>query len=356
MGATGLLHGYELTKELIFSIILPPLVFEAAFFLQWKELQKNLTPILLLASIGVVLSAAIVGFSMSGIVGWSLPPALIFGALIAATDPVSVIAMFKESKVEGRLRTLVEAESLFNDGFAAVLFTVLVIWSTGSQVDAGSISITLIREIGGGVLSGAVVAGSVLFLAGKTDDHLLELTFSTIAAFGSFLVAEHFHCSGVLAVLIAGLIIGNFGNIGAITDAGHQAVGAFWEFAAFIANSVIFLLIGVQEQALAETLTKNIHVIGLAILASLVGRAISVYFLSSLFAKSKHKIERNHQHILFWGGLKGALALALAYGLPTDLPHREEIVAVSFGVVAFSVLVQGLTMLPLMRKLKLISS
>ncbi|QYK52068.1 MAG: cation:proton antiporter [Fimbriimonadaceae bacterium] len=355
MGWVGVLEGYPLTKELIFSVLLPPLVFEAAFFLQWKELKKNAVPILVLASIGVGISALIVGFSMSALVGWTLPAALIFGALIAATDPVSVIAMFKELKVEGRLRILVEAESLFNDGFAAVLFSILGIWASGIHVDAGYIGFALIREIGGGVLCGAVVAGLALYLAGRTEEHLIELTFAAVAAFGSFLLAEHFHCSGVLAVLVAGLMIGNLGHIGAITDAGREAVGAFWEFAAFLSNSIIFLLIGVQEEALARGLIEHLDVIGLAILTSLIGRAISVYVISAFFAKSEHKIERSHQHVLFWGGLKGALALALAYGLPNDLPRRDEIIAVAFGVVAFSVLVQGLSMMPLMKKLKLIS-
>lgn len=354
MGATGLLKGYELTQELIFSILLPPLVFEAAFFLRWNELKENMLPVLVLASLGVGISALIVGFGMSAAVGWGLPAALTFGALIAATDPVSVIAMFKELKLSGRMRVLVESESLFNDGFAAVLFTILGVWATGSEISAGSVSLALIREVGGGVLCGAAVAGVVLWLAGRTEDHLVELTFTTVAAFGSFLVAHHFHCSGVLAVLVAGLMIGNLGHIGSITDAGRDAVGAFWEFAAFLSNSIVFLLIGVQEQALANGLFKHLDVIGWAILISLIGRAVSVYGISAFFGRSEHKIELRHQHILFWGGLKGALALALAFGLPHSLPRRDEMIAVAFGVVAFSVLVQGLTMLPVMRKLKLI--
>ncbi|MBX3096283.1 MAG: sodium:proton antiporter [Fimbriimonadaceae bacterium] len=354
MGAIGLLKGYSLTKELIFTSILPPLVFEAAFFLHWKELKKNLVPVLVLASVGVVISAAAVGFAMSNLVGWTLPAALIFGALIAATDPVSVIAMFKELKVKGRLRILVEAESLFNDGFAAVLFSILGVWAAGAHVDAAHVSIDLIREIGGGVICGAIVAGIALYLAGRTEDHLVELTFTAVAAFGSFLLAQHFHASGVLAVLVAGLMIGNLGHIGAITDAGREAVGAFWEFGAFVANSIVFLLIGVQEQALGKVLVENLDVIGWAILMSLVGRAASVYILSLLFRTTEHRIELPQQHVLFWGGLKGALALALAYGLPENLPQRDEIIAVAFGVVAFSVIVQGLTMGPLMARLGLL--
>ena len=354
MGGIGLLQGYTLTKDLIFRILLPPLVFEAAFFLPWKELRQNLTPVLILASIGVGFSALIVGLSMNLVGGWAITSALIFGALIAATDPVSVIALFKEMKVHGRLRLLVEAESLFNDGFAAVFFSILALMIAGVQLTPGIAAMGLIREVGGGVLCGAIVAGAALYLAGRTDDHLVELTFTTIAAFGSFLLAEHFHASGVLAVLVAGLMIGNMGDLGAITDRGREAVGAFWEFMAFLANSIVFLLIGVQEQAISKGLIQHWNLVLLAIGASLLGRAVSVYGIAAIFGKTGHKINLSHQHVLFWGGLKGALALALAYGLPEKTEHRSEIIAVAFGVVAFSVLVQGLTMTPLLRKLNLL--
>jgi CPA1 family monovalent cation:H+ antiporter len=286
--------------------------------------------------------------------GWTWPVAIVFGTLIAATDPVAVIAMFKELKVEGRLRMLVEAESLFNDGVAAVLFSIALIYASGEPLSVGIAGKSLFREVGGGVASGAVVAGLVLFLTGRTDEHLVELTFTTVAAFGSFFLAEHFHCSGVLAVLVAGLAIGNLGHRGSITNQGHETVGAFWEFAAFVANSIVFLLIGVRGDALGEDLIHHIALIAIAVSACLIGRAVSVYGLSALFSKSKHKIEMRHQHVLIWGGLKGALSLALAIGLPADLPYRQEVVAVTFGVVAFSVLIQGMTMPLLMKKLKLL--
>ncbi len=354
LASVGVLQGFPLTKELIFRAFLPPLIFEAAFFIRWKELKANLLPVLLLASTGVIIAGAIVASAMKFLGGWAWPAAILFGTFIAATDPVSVIAMFKELKVEGRLRLIVEAESLFNDGVAAVLFSVALMYATGTTLTFGTAGTSLLREVGGGILSGGLVAGAVLFLAGRTDEHLVELTFTTVAAFGAFLLAEHFHCSGVLAVLVAGLAIGNLGHIGSISDAGHEAVGAFWEFAAFIANSLVFLLIGVREHALLWLLLRHIDLIGIAIFASLVGRAISVYGVVALFSRSKHKIEIRSQHVLVWGGLKGALSLALALGLPDDLPYREQIVAVTFGVVAFSVVVQGMTMPFLMRKLGLI--
>ena len=178
---------------------------------------------------------------------WQWLGAVVFGVLIAATDPVSVIATFKEAKAQGRLLVLIEAESLFNDGTAAVAFGVVVAMASGQQLTSFEISAMLLKTIGGGVLCGAAVALGALVLAGRTDDHLVEITFTTVAAYGSFLLAEHFGWSGVLATITAGLVMGNFKAFGTISDGGKEAVQAFWEYAAFVANSLVFLLIGMHE-------------------------------------------------------------------------------------------------------------
>lgn len=349
----GASQGLELTKDLVFRAFLPPLIFEAAYFIPWKELKPNLAVVLVLASAGVVVTGLMVASAMVLFGHWNWQAALVFGTLIAATDPVAVIAMFKEMKVGGRLRLLVEAESLLNDGVAAVLFVLALIYAQGGVISGEVVGRSLLTEVGVGLASGAAVAGLALLLAKRTEDHLVELTFTTVAAFGSFLLAEHFHGSGVLAVLVAGLAIGSFDKVGSITEGGRVAVGAFWEFAAFLANSILFLLIGVREHALASLLVRHLDLIGLAVLASLVGRAVSVYLISAMFCRSKLKVEGKHQHILFWGGLKGALSLALAIGLPDSVPFREQIVAVTFGVVAFSIVAQGMTMPWLVRRLGL---
>lgn len=351
LAAFGALSGVELTKALIFGTLLPPLVFEAAFFLRWKELKENFGVVIMMAGGGVLIGASVVASLMVWLAGWGWAPAFAFGALIAATDPVSVIAMFKELNVKGRLRLLVEAESLLNDGVAAVAFTIALLAATGTDMSLSLISVSLLREVGGGLLCGAVVAGGCLFLAGRTEDPLVELSFSAVAAFGAFLLADMFHSSGVLAGLVAGLMVGNLGHIGAITDKGRTAVAAFWEFAAFAANSIIFLYIGAGEHGLFAALKNHAGLVLVGISASLLGRAIAVYGLSSLIRKSEHRVEMGHRHVLVWGGLRGALSLALSLGLPLKFPHRDEIIAVTFGVVAFSVIVQGLTMPILMRKL-----
>jgi len=338
-----------LTKDLIFTTLLPPLVFEAAFQLPWKPLRRDLPVILLLATLGVLLAAALTAAGMHYIAGWTWMSALVFGVLIAATDPVSVIATFKESGVRGRLRLLVEAESLFNDGTAAVAFGIVVAIALGQRFSAFELTSTLVTTAGGGILCGAAIAGAVLLLAGPATDHLVELAFTTVAAYGSFLLADHFRLSGILATVTAGIMLGNLGPLGAITDKGREAVEAFWEFAAFVANSLVFLLLGLhlaQQHFLSAWRPA-----AAAIVIVLLGRAVAVYPCCLLFARSSLRVESKHQHLLFWGGLRGALALALALGLPAELPGREDIITVSFAVVAASIFIQGLTMPPLLRKL-----
>jgi CPA1 family monovalent cation:H+ antiporter len=337
-----------LTRELLFTFLLPPLIFEAAFYLSWRELRRDLPVVLVLATFGVILSAGITAAGMRYLAGWEWPGALIFGVMIAATDPVSVVATFKEAGVHGRTLLLIESESLFNDGTAAVLFAICLDLVSGQpQSPLGMLS-KLLVSVGGSILCGALVAGVALLLAGRTTDHLVEITFTTVAAWGSFLLAEHFHLSGVLATLVAGLMFGNIGPMGPISARGRDAVQSFWEYAAFVANSLVFLLIGMREAG--QNFISVGWAIPAAILLTTLGRAIAVYPCCALFSRSALKVGKKQQHVLFWGGLRGALALALALALPSGLAQRESIVTVSFAVVAFSIFGQGLTLTPLLRK------
>ena len=350
--ALNFLHIYtrwHLSKDLIFSVFLPPLVFEAALFINWRDLKKDLPVVALLATMGVLLAAAVTAIGMHYALRWEWGSAIVFGALISATDPVSVIATFNEAGVRGRLRLLIEAESLMNDGTAAVAFVAALSILAGNQQNFVSIAGDLIFAIVGGSLIGAVVASGFMFLAGGTQDYLVEITFTTLAAYGSFFVAEHFQCSGVLAALTAGLVVGNFRSSTYVTDAGREVLGPFWEYVAFIANSLIFLLIGAQEaqQHFSELWSPVLAAIALVTL----GRAVAIYPVCAVFLRSRLRVEGRHQHILFWGGLRGALALALALALPENLPHHDAIVTITFAVVAFSVFAQGLTITPLLRRL-----
>ncbi len=335
------------TKDLIFNVFLPPLVFEAALQIRWKELRKESPVVLLLATVGVCLSWGVTALGMRYLVGWEWISALLFGILIAATDPVSLIATFKEAGVHGRLRLLVESESLLNDGTAAVAFGVLLVFASGSALSAVDVAKTLAVTVVGGILCGGIVAGVVILLSSRTEDHLVELAFTTVAAYGSFLLAEHFHCSGILASLTAGLVVGNMGPFGAISPRGREAVTAYWEYLGFVANSLIFIGIGIHlsHHNILGALVPAIA----AILLVILGRAAAVYPCCAVFSRSQLRVRKQHQHVLLWGGLRGALALALALALPPNVPREETIVSVASMVVAFSIFVQGLTMTPLLR-------
>ena len=341
-----------LTPELIYFVFLPPLVFEAAVQIPWRPLRREMPLLLALVTIGVVFAAAVVAVGMHWWIGWSWIGASLFGVLIAATDPVAVIAAFKELKVEPRLHLLVEAESLLNDGVAAVCFAILVGIATGAPADPQTVGLRLVQTVGGGIACGAAVAVPLILLAGRTHDRLVEIALTMLIAYGSFLVAEHFHASGVLATLTAGLVVGNWGFIGSISDDGRRGVLHHWEFVAFLINSAIFLLIGGQEARVP--LLAVLEAAGAATALSLAGRAVAVYPVMASFAKTHLCVPWGYKHVLFWGGLRGALALALALALPSEVAERGEIIAVAFVVVAFSIFVQGLTMGPLIRWLGLL--
>jgi len=337
-----------LSPELIFYVFLPPLVFEAALQLDWKRFRGELPLTLTLAFAGVALAAAVVAAGMHWVVGWSWIGAALFGVLIAATDPVSVIAAFREMGCEKRVSMVVESESLLNDGFAAVGFALLVAVAGGASPDATIVLPQFLWSLGGGLVIGLAVSGAVLLIVGRTDDPLVEITLTAIAAYGSFLIADHFHASGIISTLAAGLMIGNFGWMKAISSAGRERIDTAWEFFAFLANSVVFILIGVNAanqplSALGSAASVT------AVVLVLIGRALSIYPLAALFAGSRWRLPASYQHTLFWGGLRGALALALALAVPASVAERDAIIVAAFVVVAFSILVQGLTM-PLLIK------
>ena len=334
---------FPLSRDLIFNILLPPLVFEAALQLPWRSFRRELPVVLTLAFFGVALAAAIVASGMHFGLGWSWLGALLFGVLISATDPVAVIAAFKEMNAEKRLCMLVESESLLNDGVVAVAFAVLVAVAGGASASVGSVIPSFLWTLFGGALIGGAVSGLILLLAGRTKDHLVEITLTTLAAYGSFLIAERVHASGVLASLTAGLMIGNLGRLGSISDEGRAHVLSAWEFFAFLANSFVFLLIGVQEAGVPINRLGYVTAAS-AILLVLLGRAAAVYPLALLFRPTRLKVSIPYQHVLFWGGLRGALGLALALTVPASVPERVPIIITAFLVVAFSIFVQGLTM------------
>ena len=346
---------FPLSRDLIFNVFLPPLVFEAALQLPWKSFRRELPVTATLALLGVALAAALVAAGMHFGLGWSWIGAALFAVLIAATDPVAVIAAFKEMDADRRLCMLVESESLLNDGVAAVAFAVLAAVAGGASASAADVVPAFLWTLFGGALVGALVSGVVLLLSGRTKDPLVEITLTALAAYGSFLFAEQLHASGVLASLTAGLMIANIGSMGAISDEGRPHVISAWEFFAFLANSFVFLLIGIQLGGVPIGRLGWLTA-GASILLVLLGRAVAVYPLANLFRPSSLAVPTGFQHVLFWAGLRGALGLALALTVPATVPERGAIILCAFVVVAFSIFVQGLTMPWLVRRLGLTRS
>ncbi len=348
LGLSLLIHiEVPLTSDLILALLVPPLVFEAAFHLRAEDVVRDALPILVLAVPGVVLTMLIVGFLVYYGAGLDLGPAMLFGALVAATDPVAVVALFRALGVPKRLQVLLEGESLMNDGTAIVVFhLVLGVLATGAFDLLASLT-DFLRVAGGGFLVGLALGGITSALIARVDDHLIETALTVVLAYGAYLVAEQFHVSGVLAVVAAGLVNGNIGPRG-MKPTTRIVVRNFWDFAAFVANSFVFLLIGFQVNLPA--IQEHIPLILWAILAVLVARVVDVYGLTWV----GDPIPWRWRHVLFWGGLRGAISLALALGIPPALGAlREQLQVMAFGVVLFTLLAQGSTIGILLRRLGL---
>ena len=327
---------------------MPPLVFEAAFHLNINDLRYDLAPILALAIPGVLITTGLVGLVVALGTGSPLSLTLVFGALVAATDPVAVVALFRTLGVPKRLQVLLEGESLFNDGTAIVVFYLMLTIAITHQFSLLNSIVDFLFVAGGGLMVGLLLGMIFSQITRRIDDPLIETTLTGVLAFGAYLVAEEIHFSGVLAVVAAGLVAGNVGPRG-MSPSTRVLVFNFWEIMAFLANSMVFLLIGLQIDLLV--LVANWPFIMWAIIAVLAARAVSVYGLSWI----GHGVPKKYKHVLYWGGLRGAISLALAIGLPASLGElRHDIQAMAFGVVLFTLLVQGLTMRPLIRKMGLI--
>ena len=340
----------RVSPQIILALLVPPLIFEAAFHLRWDDLRRDFWLILLLAIPGVILTTLLVGGVVAWGTGLTIQAALVLGALVSATDPVAVVALFRRLGVPRRLQVLLEGESLFNDGTAIVMFNLMISLALAGPYDL----VTSVRDFltvsGGGVLVGMALGLIISQVIARIRDPLVETTLTTVLAFGSYLVAEYFHVSGVLAVAAAGIINGNAGPSG-MSATTRLVIFNFWEYAAFIANSFVFLLIGLTFDL--AVMVANWQAIIWAILAALAARLVSIYG----FSFWGREIPRNWKHILFWGGLRGAITLALALSLPETgplAPVRGTLQAMAFGVVLFTLLVQGSSTNWLVNKLKLI--
>lgn len=351
------LTSLEMTPEVVLFIFLPALLFESAFNLDAKALMRNILPILTLAIPALLLSTATVGLIVHYVLGLPLGVSLLFGSLISATDPVAVVALFKEIGAPKRLNLLVEGESLFNDGTALVVFkiilgVVLLGNFSGATITNGILEFFI-------VFIGGIITGTVLgILFAKTiemvkNDPLVEITLTTILAHSAFITAEHlFHVSGVMSVVAAGVTMGGYGRT-KISPSIEEHMESFWEYFAFVCNSLIFLLVGLSVDI--HLFGANIGSILVASFAIIVARAIAVYSLVPLIGRLKlvETISIQFRTVIFWGGLRGALAIAIALSIPDELEEKAFILVLTLGVVLFTLIINGLTINPLMEILGL---
>ena len=364
----GVLSDVELNADLLLLLLLPALLFEAAFHIDFREFRRNFVPIFVLAVPGVLAAAAAtaallyLGIGMTGVMaGFGWREALLMSAVLAATDPVSVLALFKQFGVAKRLYLVVEGESLLNDGVAVVLFVIITgvygLESHGAALgpDDGLLPFafeTFFRMGLGGALVGVCLGGAFSFITRQIDDHLIETTLTTLLAYGSFLVAETLHTSGVLSTVFAGIVAGSYGARVGMSASSRNAVEDFWEYGAFLANSFIFLLVGLELEPMG-LVTEGVAIL-VAFIAIVLARGVVIYLSVPIANRFAQPMPPSWKAVLSWGGLRGSLSMVLILTLPVDFPPRGVLVTLVFGVVGVSLFVQGLTMGPLLRKLGLL--
>ena len=387
---------FQVTPQLVLVVLLPGLIFEASYRTDFEKLRPAIAGVALLAGPGVLISAALIAAALAAGAGMPLPQAMVVGAMLSATDPAAVIAMFKRLRTPRRLATLIEAESVFNDGTGIVIFAIAVnlVSHPASPLDVGLAFVSVaIVSTAIGAFAG-FVASRVL---PRVGDHLIEISLSVVLAYGTFLAADAVHQSGVIATAVAGIVLGNYGRRLGLSERTEEALDTVWEFVAFLATAFVFLLIGFAISP--NALVGAAGPIALAVIAALVGRAVIVYGLlggwrlagrrlrppsagrslgrqslwrrsftwlplgrrltrlrpaASLSAESGRPRRKSGAHndgelplgwlhVIFWSGLRGAVSTALALSLPVDFPNRVQLQGITFGVVIFTLLVQGTT-------------
>ncbi|MDQ2732316.1 MAG: sodium:proton antiporter [Armatimonadota bacterium] len=351
LGSFSAHNSLNLTENTVLLLFVPALMFQAAIEIPWTGLRRNLWHILGLAVGGVILNAFLVAAAVHRVTSLSFTAALLFGSIVASTDPTAVVALFRDLKINKRLTLLIESESLFNDGIAATLFLTVLASATGSSMTLERGAILFFQQCLGGAAIGGLLGWLMSFVTGHIDDLLIENALTLVLAYGSYLVADHVHVSGLTSVLVAGLVVGNHGLPNRVHPEIRLSIQKFWEFAAFLANSLLFLLMGIKAVSLMKLFQWPQDF--LLTLIILVCRAVVVFLFLALSRRKNGRIPIRWQVVLSWGGLRGAVSVALALSLPHDLPYAPALLGAVYATTLLTLLIQGSTIKPLVRWLKI---
>ena len=332
----------------VLFIFLPALIFEAAWNVDAATLRRRWLSVSLLAVPGVILTAFLVAGGLALIGAMPFVPALLLGAILAATDPIAIIAVFRRLKVPLELATIVEGESLFNDGAAIVLYGVVLSLLTGSRAAPGPLDIawSALSVSVGGAAVGFVVSAFVARLLRDSDDAQLQVVGTLVAAFGAYLIADRFHLSGIFAAVVVGIALRAFPRFP--SHAAVNDVDRFWSVLAYLANAFIFVLMGLRIE-FARILAEPVLVLATLGLVTLA-RVLLAYVALPLVSR---KLPREWKPVIALSGMRGALSIALVIGLPVEVPYRSQLVDTVFGVVFLTLVAQGLSVGPVISRLKL---
>lgn len=359
----GFLLSLNLNEDLLVDIFLPALLFEAAVHFPIQELRQHAPTIATLAIPGVLLAAIITaltlwfGFSTLGI-SESLSVGffhfLLFGMIVAATDPVSVISLLRQLGVDRQLALIIEGESLFNDGSAIVFFAIVLEIVNSGNFDLYLTIIELIRYPIGGILIGSMLGLFASFVLSLSSDYLMAIAITTVTAYGSCIISDRYQVSGILATVVAGLFVGSKGRRGIFNTQARLAVTSFWEYIAFFVSSIVFLMMGLQVDV--TLILNNIPAIVVAYLAVLSARAVSVYLSVPILKQMGQPLGIKNATIIWWAGLRGSLSMVMALSISDDAPFKQVFIAMTFGVVVLSVVFQGTTIQLFLRWLDMMPS
>lgn len=342
----ALIREFDFT-EVLMGAMLNFLLFAAAIHVNFADLREQRMPIIIFSTVSVVASTFLVAgmiYYIAPLVDIELPfiYALLFGALISPTDPIAVLGVLKQANVPRALQTKIGGESLFNDGVAVVLFTVILQIAQQENVDqnAGSVAWLFVKEAAGGLILGTALGYGASRAIRQIDDYIVSVLVTLAVVMGGYLIARSIHISSPLTMVAAGLIVGNYGKKTAMSDVTKDYLNKFWELVDEILNAILFLFIGFELLVIPDLLSHWVLAL-ITIFIVLVARAVAIW-MPTLLVPFKNKFNRSTLVVLVWGGIRGGVSIALVLSISAG-PIKDLLLEVTYFVVVFSILVQGLT-------------